>query len=390
MTREIDIPQKIAILSTGDEVVNGDIVNSNSQEIASRLTNAGMNVRLHMSAPDTISEIEQALEFILKSHAAVIITGGLGPTSDDLTRFALSKILDKPLLFNETVWEEICIRLRRFGYVMPPESNRQQAMFPIDVTIILNPNGTAAGCMAKRGEQLIFMLPGPPNECLPMIDKLVLPTLLQAGFAQAFFHRRWFLFGVGEGKIAEELDKLAAPFDCVTGYRLFYPYIEFKLHASDISRVEALIPLIEAKIQPYLIGEGQQIASQLLRERLLDSTIALEIYDGATGGTLQSTLENPKTRPQLRFIHAENNFSGRTPQIEIKGLKEYWDENENAGIKNTTLEMRFKHKNGEKIFSVEIPYRGAGRLMRYTVESVCARIYEFLQMQQTDRNFHQN
>jgi nicotinamide-nucleotide amidase len=390
MTREIEIPHKIAILSTGDEVVAGDIVNSNSQEIASRLTNAGMNIRLHMAAPDTIHEIEEALAFLLKSHTAIIITGGLGPTSDDLTRFALSKILDKPLVFNQAVWDEIYVRLRRFGYTTPPESNRQQAMFPADVTIIANPNGTAAGCMAKFAEHLIFMLPGPPNECLPMVDKVVVPTLLEAGFAQAYFHKRWFLFGVGEGKIAEELDKLAAPFDCVTGYRLFYPYIEFKIHASSLNDVEKLIPLLEERIKPYLIGEGQQIASQLLRERLLDASIALEIYDGATGGTLQSTLENPKTRPQLRFIHAENNFSGRTPQIEIKGLKEYWDENENASIKNTTLEMRFNDKNGEQSFSVDIPYRGAGRLMRYTVESVCARIYEFLQMQQADSNFHQN
>ena len=251
MTRERPISHTIALLATGDEISQGDIINSNSQEIALRLTHQGMQVRMHMVAPDSIAEIEQALLFLLNTHQAIIITGGLGPTSDDLTRYALSKALNRPLVFDEATWETICNRLQRFGYPTPPESNRQQALFPADGTIISNPNGTAAGCMVQQQNQFIFMLPGPPNECLPMINDMVLPVLKKAGFPRILYNKKWLLFGVSEGKIAEELDRLARPYACVTGYRLFYPYLEFKLRSNNQSDFETLVPLIEKAIAPH-------------------------------------------------------------------------------------------------------------------------------------------
>ena len=139
MTRETSIPYKIALLATGDEISHGDIVNSNAQEIALRLANNGMQTRMHLVAPDSIREIEQAMQFLLDTHEALIITGGLGPTSDDLTRYALSKVLNQPLVFDEETWEALCSRLKRFGYTTPPESNRQQALFPKNAAIIPNP-----------------------------------------------------------------------------------------------------------------------------------------------------------------------------------------------------------------------------------------------------------
>ncbi|MDR3477476.1 MAG: competence/damage-inducible protein A [Gammaproteobacteria bacterium] len=371
MTRETQTHHKIAILATGDEICHGDITNSNSQEIAHRLVKHGMEVRMHMVSPDTVNEIENAMHFLLQSHDALIITGGLGPTSDDLTRYALSKVLDRPLVFNETCWQDICERLKRFGYPTPPESNRQQALFPEQTTVIPNPNGTASGCYAQKGEQWLFMLPGPPNECLPMVDSVVLPVLKAAHFQHISYHKSWLLFGVSEGKIAEEMDLLAKPYDCVTGYRLFYPYLEFKLHSNNERDFATLVTLVEKHIQPYLISDGQQTASSLLRQQLAEATTSLQIVDYATGGALEAALTTPDTLTRLHFTKEKTQL----PRIEIEGLAAFWQAERD--VTQTNLTMTLTDKEHEEKKEVTIPFRGK-RVIQYAVELISATICDFL------------
>jgi nicotinamide-nucleotide amidase len=377
MTRETHTHHKIAILATGDEICHGDITNSNSQEIAHRLVTHGMEVRMHMAAPDTVNEIESAMNFLLQSHDALIITGGLGPTSDDLTRYALSKVLDRPLAFDETSWQYICERLTRFGYTTPPASNRQQALFPEGATIIANPNGTAAGCYAKKGEQWIFMLPGPPNECLPMLDTVIVPVLTQAHFQHISYHKNWLLFGVSEGKIAEEMDLLAQPYDCVTGYRLFYPYIEFKIHSNNEHDFHQLVSIVEKTIQPYLIGNGQQMASTQLRQKLAASQLTLQIVDQATGGALEAAITTPDTLAHLHFTKEKTHL----PRIEIAGLDEFWQGKNDETQTSITIMLLDQQSETKK--AVTIPFRGK-RVIQYVVEFVSGTIYDFISASGSD------
>lgn len=368
MTRETITPFRIAILATGDEICHGDIVNTNSPEIAQRLLNAGMEPSTHAAVPDITSEIETTMRFLLDSHEALIITGGLGPTSDDLTRFALSKVVNQELIFDESTWLAICRRLQTFGYAVPPESNRQQALFPKGAKIIPNKNGTAAGCFIKFGTKYIFMLPGPPMECLPMIEQIVLPTLKKAGFVQVSYHKKWLLFGVSEGKIAEELDALAKPFDCVTGYRLWYPYIEFKLHSNNLTDFNKLTALVEKAMQAYLFGDGQQSISLMLQKKLIDFTSVLQISDHATGGALQQLLITPQNSTRVRFT---DEIDPALPHVTIKGLAEFWQAKPDTTL--TTLNIRFPDNE----VALNIPFRGK-RVILYAVEIVAKHIYEFI------------
>ena len=372
MSREINTTHQIALLATGDEICQGDIANSNSQEIAHKLRLANMEVRLHVSAPDTIREIKNSMNFLLEEHQALVITGGLGPTSDDLTRFALSEVIGKPLIFDEPTWQALCLRLQKLGYPIPPESNRQQALFPAGATIIPNPNGTAAGCMVEFSGKWIFLLPGPPNECLPMIDEVVIPTLTRANFSRTQFHRSWYLFSVSEGKIAEELDALLKPYDCITGYRLFYPYLEFKILSPHEAEFQKALPLVEKVIAPYLIGDGQHIASYLLREKLKMQSTVLTICDRATGGALEAALKTPATHKKLNFLPDASSL----PRIEINGLLDYWLGTQD--IYTTDLETQLINEKHHEKFTQEIPFRGK-RVIHYAVELVCKQIYEWLQ-----------
>lgn len=372
MTRDMTIQNKIAILATGDEITNGDILNTNSQIIAQKLFKSGMQVGMHMSARDNISDIEQCIIALLKTHRALIITGGLGPTSDDITRYALSKALKQPLLFNEMVWEDICKRFQLLGYTgTPPEGNRQQALFPESATIIPNPDGTAAGCFSLDENQIVFMLPGPPNECLPMVDAVVLPTLEKANFTEIVFYDQWLLFGVSEGHIAEKLDAIAKPFDCTTGYRLFYPYIEFKLYSNNRDDFNALVAVIEKEMAPYIIDTGKQTASALLIKKLLSLPSILSIRDLATGGLLEHTLRTPETSPHLDFT------SSVDPMIEIKGLEEFWQ-----GKKSNQASIEITFANGHSLKKT-FPFRG-NRVKQYAVEYICQQIYLFLTTNDTN------
>ncbi|EKD73108.1 MAG: hypothetical protein ACD_45C00461G0005 [uncultured bacterium] len=370
MTRDTASINKIALLATGDEISNGDILNTNSQEIAHRLFSEGMHVGTHMVVTDHIVEIEQAIQFLLRTHNALIITGGLGPTSDDLTRYALSNAIHRPLVFDEATWNGIVNRLKQFGYATPPSSNRQQALFPEGATIIPNANGTAAGCMMTSDLQLIFMLPGPPTECLPIFEQVVLPKLKQSGLQQIEYHKNWLLFGVSEGQIAEKLDAIAKPYDCITGYRLCYPYIEFKLHSNRQNDFNTLVPQIEHVIQPYLIGDGSQPASQLLRDQLTKLDFTLNVHDFATGGLLESLLKTPTTYSHLQFDPKKNH----THQIMIKGLDEFWQGTSNKS--QTRLEIHFTFPNKSDVIHADIPFRGL-RVKHYAVEFICWKILDF-------------
>lgn len=370
MSRETIATNRIALLATGDEISHGDILNSNSQEIAQRLFNQGMQIGTHMATPDQISEIETAIHFLLQNHRALIITGGLGPTSDDLTRYALSKAIQRELIFDTSTWNNITARLKRFGYDTPPESNRQQALFPEGATIIPNPNGTAAGCFIEINNQYLFMLPGPPSECLPMVDSIVIPTLSKAQFPKIGYYRKWLLFGVSEGQIAEELDALAQSFDCVTGYRLWYPYIEFKLFSHHQHDFMTLVPLVEKTIQPYLIGNGQLIASELFKKTLISQPLAFHIHDTATGGLLESVIKTPETAAHLDFIAG----SSADLHITIAGLQEFWQA---QNVTQTQLEMQVTYLKESFLTKTTIPFRNT-RVKQYAVEFLCWQFWKLL------------
>lgn len=371
MSKETVVPCKVALLATGDEILNGDILNTNSQEIANRLFDHGIHIGIHVVTGDNVTEIEHAIQFLLQSHQALIITGGLGPTSDDLTRFALANAIKKELIFDENSWNHIVKRLKSAGYETTPESNRQQALFPKGSSIIPNLNGTAAGCWIIHDKKIIFMLPGPPPECLPMVHSAVLPQLAHAGFENIFYLRKWLLFGVSEGHIAEELDALAKPYRCITGYRLWYPYIEFKIYSDNKEEFETLIPLINKTVAPYIINDGKYSSSDILKQWLMTSKQILRICDQATGGLLEATIRTPETASYL-------DFTGVTRQptltVEINGLNEFW---QNEVSNKASLEFDFSYNDIKKNFKKDIPLRGA-RVKMYAVEYICRKIYHFL------------
>lgn len=350
---------KIALLATGDELTNGDVLNTNGQRLAQILFDHAMIIGRHMMVSDDPAEIQAAITDLLKTHDALIITGGLGPTSDDLTRFALAAALNTPLVFDEATWAGILALFERLQLKNQPESNRQQALFPEGARILANPYGTAAGCWLEQGGKYIAMLPGPPGECLPMFETYVLAALEAAGFQSSLQYANFLLFGPSEGQIAEVLDDLAQPFQVRTGYRLHYPYVEFKVYAEVLAEFEAYLAVAQKIIAPYLLGFGTQTALEALRAKLLTLPQALKIFDEATKGHLQAALVSPETYTKIIF-------TDQAPDLHLQGLTEFWQARETP---ETLL-----HFNGRE---VKLPHRGK-RTLSYVLEWIAWQIVKTL------------
>lgn len=365
-----EIISRIALLSTGDELVNGDILNTNSHILAQKLFDNFIQPGLHLTAGDDQRQIESAMQFLLTHHAGLIITGGLGPTSDDRTRFALSQVLQTELMFDEASWQRVVARLQR-ACLPIPDTNRQQCLFPRQAVIFPNENGTAAGCMTLSGPKPVFMLPGPPFECLPIFNEYVLPYLQKNNFSRPLFRHEWLLLGVSEGSIAAELDPLAVGCSCDVGYRISPPYLEIKLQSADAKSLEITQKQVESIIGKHSVSTHKQKASDQLIEFVVKTRISLLIDDQATGGTLESTLISPLTHPYLIF-GADAGHEAFV-KIELSDLKSYWQNQPQA----TQLKVIITH--GENVYpiSLNIPFRKE-RTLLFAVEMASWEILKTL------------
>ncbi|MFM7259100.1 MAG: competence/damage-inducible protein A, partial [bacterium] len=201
----------VAILSVGDELVLGQIEDTNAAWIARALQAIGRTPGERRTVGDDRAALAGALRALASTHAAVIVTGGLGPTLDDLTREALLDVVSPgaALVEDEAGIEHLRGWFEKRGRPMPA-SNLRQAMRPPNARLLANPHGTAPGIAARAAFDAraceIFCLPGPPNEMKPMFDNLVAPVLRDDAnvVATAALHS----IGLGESTLAERLGQL--------------------------------------------------------------------------------------------------------------------------------------------------------------------------------------
>lgn len=204
---------KAIILSVGDELVLGQTIDTNSAWLSQQLAAAGCAVAAHMTVPDDQHAIEQAMTESVGRCDVLLITGGIGPTDDDLTRQALAAVMHVPLELNEQWLARLQGFFEKLGRTMP-QSNRIQAMIPRGAALIENTNGTAAGLDATfvSGDQKticrVFVMPGVPKEMKAMFERDVRPHIAQAGAGAVILSRTLHTFGLGESSVAEKLGPL--------------------------------------------------------------------------------------------------------------------------------------------------------------------------------------
>jgi molybdenum cofactor synthesis domain-containing protein len=246
---ETKIRKSIGFLATGSELLNGQVLESNSHHASGLLTDRGAVVGAKYSVSDQKREIREGLKVLSSHHDAIITIGGLGPTSDDNTRFALAEALGLPLVLNEESFTHVQERLHRFGLTVS-EHNQKQALFPAHARILKNEHGSANGCHIHHQGKDFFMLPGPPREFKPLFENYVLPCLEREGYLGNFSIHSFLTLGLLEGEIAALVDNVAIQHGFETAYRWTYPYVEIKLifEKENPAAVEAVRVLVEKNL----------------------------------------------------------------------------------------------------------------------------------------------
>lgn len=357
----------IGILATGDEIVCGDTLNTNTHHIAHILHSEGLILDRHLACGDKNNDIIESIQFLAKYCATIIIIGGLGPTSDDKTRFSFSEYLKTKLIEFPEALSHIESRLKR-GHLKLNNGNRQQALFPENAKLLPNPHGTAMGCYCANNDKQFFLLPGPPRECLPMFMEYVIP-LVQKNQHYDTTLLKWRLFGVSEGQIAELLDKSLSSFNCVIGYRLEMPYLEFKVRCfpQDIKKIEAII---DPLVKPYIIASPLQKASEKLQDQINKLQAKIEILDDVSGGRVQQLLLSPATFP---YLHFHENHKAEM-HFHFTGLNDFWRQTDSSATE-LTIHYRSQGKKGSETH--KIPYRSA-YILDYAAEWLCFRLLHLI------------
>ena len=278
----------VEMLSTGDEVLHGQIVDTNAAWLADFFFNQG----LPLSRRNTVGDNLDALVAILRErseHADVlIVNGGLGPTSDDLSALAPATAKGEGLVLHDAWLAEMERFFHERGRVMAP-SNRKQAELPASAEFINNPVGTACGFAVKLNRCLMFFTPGVPSEFKVMVEHEIMPRL-RARFAlpEPPVCLRLTTFGRSESDLAQSLDSLPLPAGVTMGYRSSMPIIELKLTGPDAQRdaMLALWPEVKRVAGQNLIFEGTEGLPAQIARCLQTRQLSLTLSEQFTSGLL--------------------------------------------------------------------------------------------------------
>lgn len=289
---------KAHLLTIGTEITSGEVVNSNAAWVSSRLEADGVRVFSHLSVRDQRDEMLRGLEFLSDSDL-LIVTGGLGPTSDDITREVVAEWSRRALEFDDQVWTNLCHSYQKRGLIVR-EAHRHQCYFPKESERLSNPVGTAYGFALKRGRQQVFVLPGPPRELEGMWVQEVVPRLLLERESRQWV--RWTCLGVPESEVAELVEPLIKGAGIEVGYRAQIPYVKIKIFV-ERERERELVNKINEVLDPFVVVHGDiDLAEELLE---LWPTPVLEVGDSVSGALLtQRLFEGQRVRrsqrPELR------------------------------------------------------------------------------------------
>lgn len=281
------------ILSIGDELVLGQTVDTNSAYLSDQLVRMGVSTLYHQTVADDLEATAIAIEQASRRVELVLISGGLGPTDDDLTRQALAKAMGVELTLHEPSVEVIRAMFTRRGREMP-DRNKIQAMHPCGTTIIPNTCGTAPGIRAVLGRATIYVMPGVPREMFAMFSLSVLPELRSAsGSRDVILTAKVNTFGQGESTIGERLgdlmDRARNPKVGTTvadGLVSVRVRSEFPRAQEAQRQMDQTLAQVEERLGPVVFGRDGQSLAESLVALLRKRGLKLAVAESCTGGAL--------------------------------------------------------------------------------------------------------
>ena len=281
------------LLTIGDEILYGQIVDTNSQWMSVELDKVGIKVIRKTTVGDQEDEILTAFAEAEKRADIILITGGLGPTSDDLTKPLLAKYFNCKLEIHEEALQEITAFFKSRGREMI-EPNRQQAALPVCCTKITNPIGTAPGMWFEKAGKVFMSMPGVPHEMKKMMTERVIPKLKEKFHTPNIYHKVIRTIGIGESFLAEKI----APWENSLPQHIKLAYLpslgEVKLRltgfSNSSSQLESEIDVLVEKLKviagDYIYGYGDESIEVAIGKMLRERKLTLSMAESCTGGYL--------------------------------------------------------------------------------------------------------
>jgi nicotinamide-nucleotide amidase len=282
------------ILTIGDELLRGEIVDTNKSFLSDRLLRFDVETRFHSSVCDDPADMTDAFRRAASRADVVLVSGGLGPTRDDITLEVLARSFGRELRLHEPSLAALRGFFERLGREMSP-SNEKQALLPEGAEVLPNPIGTAPGCMLEVERSVFFCLPGVPRELARMMDEEVLPRLAArlrpagTGVMRATLLRT---FGMGESTLEDELKDLARDEGVALGFRTAFPdnYLRpvarAAREAEANARLERVCDAIRARLGPLVYGQDDETLELVLGRLLAERRLTLAVAESCTGGLL--------------------------------------------------------------------------------------------------------
>lgn len=292
---------KASVITVGDELLIGQVVNTNAAWIGERLTDAGFKVVSMDTVGDDAVAISEVLELAVSRSEFIVMTGGMGPTHDDITKQAVAEFFGRELGFDEDLFERVREMFEKRGRHMP-ESNRSQAMVPEGFETLPNPLGTAPGLWfdlpGTDPTRTLVILPGVPYEMKRLLDREVLPRISGIVGQEEMVRRTILTTGIGESHLQELIGHLDETLDA----RLKLAYLPglqgVRLRISATSerdgdadeRLERLAAMLYQKIGEYIYGEGEMTLEAVVGELMKNAGLSVAVAESCTGGLITSLL----------------------------------------------------------------------------------------------------
>jgi len=283
---------EIEIITIGDELITGHVIDTNSAFMAKMLVEAGMEVRYKSAVGDSMDAMVEAFRLAWRRAKVTITTGGLGPTDDDMTKKAIVKVFRRNLIFHEDILEDIRHRYALRGIDMPA-INQNQALLPQGATLFPNKMGSAVGiCIAEEG-QVFISLPGVPAEARQIMEDEVIPYLQGMRQGEPFHVVRLRTTGVIETKLVEKLKpEMKIPSGVRLAYLPSYGGVDLRILATAETQEEAekkgnnLARFIESKVGKYIFTRGDDNLEAVVGQILKDNDKTLAVAESCTAGLL--------------------------------------------------------------------------------------------------------
>ncbi len=288
---------KSEIITIGDEILFGQTVDSNSSFIAAAMNGLGIEITGISAVPDDAERIKESISVSLRRADMVIMTGGLGPTSDDITKKTLCEYFNTRLVRNEEVLEHITRMLGR-RQVSLNANNIAQADVPESCTVLMNDAGTAPGMWFEENGKIVISLPGVPFEMRFLINERVIPKIRNSGIASIIVHKNIMTYGLPEAHLAESLTQFEAglPKNIKLAYLPSSGVIKLRLTArgedpeTATSHIKEQVEKLYSIIPDIIYAEDEVSLEEEIARLLIYNNLTLSIAESCTGGNIARML----------------------------------------------------------------------------------------------------